>query len=146
MNIITVSLQLFGSFLLVHFLGLRGSHLFIPAILGLGALGVLSLPSFAMISFAFLTIKCFDTSLFGIIKEMLYIPLKKEEKFQAKSIIDVFVYRSAKAVAALFISILQIISSSPSILSWGAVTLFGLWFWLAYRYFAIQRKEVHLST
>ncbi len=141
-SIVVVCLQLFGSFLLVHFLGLRGSHLFIPAVLGVGALGVLIMPSFAMISFAFLTIKSFDTSLFGIIKEMLYIPLKKEEKFQAKSIIDVFIYRSAKAVAAVVISLLQWISSSPSILSWGSLVLFAFWFWLAYRYFAAQRQEV----
>ena len=53
------------------------------------------------------TIKCFDYSVFGIIKEMLYQPLKVEEKFKAKAIIDVFTYRSAKAVASLIILLLQ---------------------------------------
>lgn len=139
-SVVVLGLQMAGSFL-IPMLGLRRSHLMIPSVLCLMALGILVAPSFAMISFAFISIKAFDTSLFGISKEMLYSPLKNEEKFQAKSIIDIFAYRGAKAIAALTIFLLQSLSSSPSILSWGSLALFALWIWLAYRYFAVQRQE-----
>ncbi|HEX2579794.1 MAG TPA: hypothetical protein VHK67_05280, partial [Rhabdochlamydiaceae bacterium] len=68
-NFLTVIFQLFGSFLLLHFFGLKRSHLLLPVILCFNALGSLVFPSFAMISAAFITIKAFDFSLFGILKE-----------------------------------------------------------------------------
>lgn len=93
-HLATLSLQFLGSFLLVHFLGFKRSHLLIPLVLCLNAVGFVLFPAFAMISLSYITVKCFDFSLFGVIKEMLYIPLKKDEKFRAKAIIDVFAYRS----------------------------------------------------
>ena len=44
---------------------------------------------------------------------MLYLPLKNEEKFKAKAIIDVFAYRSSKAVASLIIIALQVLQLDP---------------------------------
>ena len=41
-----------------------------------------------------------DKDVFNILKEMLYVPLKTDEKFKAKAIIDIFAYRSAKAFAS----------------------------------------------
>ncbi len=122
-NIMTVMFQLFGSFLFLHFFGLKRSHLLLPLILCFNALGSLVIPSFAMISVAFITIKAFDFSLFGVLKEMLYIPLKQEEKFQAKSIIDVFAYRSAKAVASGLILLLQWLGFVKMIdcMTWGSL-------------------------
>ncbi|HSW86262.1 MAG TPA: Npt1/Npt2 family nucleotide transporter, partial [Rhabdochlamydiaceae bacterium] len=84
----TISLQVFGTFLLVHLLGLRRSHQAVPLTLCANAIGFLLFPVFQMISFSYVTIKASDFSLFGVIKEMLYIPLKIDEKFRAKAIID----------------------------------------------------------
>jgi ATP/ADP translocase len=42
-------------------------------------------------------------SLFGVIREMLYVPLQLDEKFRAKAIIDVFAYRTSKALDILFL-------------------------------------------
>jgi ATP/ADP translocase len=50
-----------------------------------------------------MSIKSFDFSLFSIVKEMMYIPLKSDEKFRAKAFIDIFAYRTSKALAAFFI-------------------------------------------
>jgi ATP:ADP antiporter, AAA family len=113
-NVFSLTLQLFGSFLLVHFIGLRRSHLAMPLLLAFNAVGSLFFPTFAMISAAFITIKAFDFSLFGVLKEMLYIPLKQDEKFQAKAIIDVFAYRSSKAVASCLILALQLVGFSEN--------------------------------
>jgi AAA family ATP:ADP antiporter len=141
-NIFSLSLQLFGSFLLVHFLGLKRSHIAMPLFLALNAVGSLFFPSFAMISAAFITIKAFDFSLFGVLKEMLYIPLKQDEKFQAKAIIDVFAYRSSKAVASCLILALQFIGFSEmiSMLSWSSFALLMAWALIVYKMFKLKSE------
>ena len=102
-NIISFSIQLGGGFLLLTLLGLKRAHLIIPMILLSNAILSMFFPLFSIVTLSFITIKAFDFSLFTIVKEMLYIPLKTEEKFHAKSVIDVFAYRSAKAIAAIMI-------------------------------------------
>lgn len=143
-NIFSLTLQLFGSFLLIHFIGLRRSHLAMPLLLAFNAVGSLFFPSFAMISAAFVTIKAFDFSLFGVLKEMLYIPLKQDEKFQAKAIIDVFAYRSSKAVASCLILALQFIGFSEMIstLSWGSFVLLMMWAFIVYKMFKLKDEPV----
>jgi AAA family ATP:ADP antiporter len=125
----TISLQLFGSFLLIHFLGIKRSHLLIPFLLCLNSVAFQFFPVFGVISFAYLSIKSCDFSLFGIIKELLYIPLKPDEKFRAKAVIDVFAYRSSKAIASALILGLQALLGAAflPILNWGSILLFILW-------------------
>jgi AAA family ATP:ADP antiporter len=126
---VTISLQLFGSFLLIHYLGVKRSHLMIPFLLCLNSIAFHLFPFFGVISFAYISIKSCDFSLFGIIKEVLYVPLKPDEKFRAKSVIDVFAHRSSKAIASILILGLQAAlgSSFLSVLNWGGIALFALW-------------------
>lgn len=140
----TIGLQLFGSFFLIRFLGVRGSHLMIPSILGLNSLAFLLFPYFGVISFAFISVKSCDFSLFGVIREMLYIPLKPDEKFRAKAVIDVFAHRSSKALASLLILSLQLAvgNSLSGIISWCSASLFLIWIVVVYRMF----KQPVLST
>jgi AAA family ATP:ADP antiporter len=111
-NILSGLFQVFGGFLMIHFLGLRGSHLFIPLILLSNAIFCWLLPSFLVISFSYALLKAIDFSLFGVIREMLYIPLKLDEKFRAKAIIDVFAYRSSKALVSLCMLALQFLAGA----------------------------------
>jgi AAA family ATP:ADP antiporter len=126
---VTISLQLFGSFFLIHFLGVKRSHLLIPLLLCMNSLAFQFFPFFGVISFTYISIKSCDFSLFGILKEVLYIPLKPDEKFRAKAVIDVFAHRSSKALASLFILGLQAILGTAllPILNWGNIALFILW-------------------
>lgn len=139
----TMMLQFVGSFLLVHFLGFKKSHLLIPLILTCNAIGFLFFPTISIISLSFITIKCFDFSLFGVIKEMLYIPLKKEEKFQAKSVIDVFAHRSSKAFASLLILCVQGVVSSNAqfFLNWLGIVIFALWSTTVLLMFKVYTQE-----
>ncbi|MGH2612268.1 MAG: Npt1/Npt2 family nucleotide transporter, partial [Rhabdochlamydiaceae bacterium] len=145
-NIFSLVLQIFGSFLLVHFLGLRRSHMAMPLFLAFNVIGSLLFPTFAMISASFVIIKAFDFSLFGVLKEMLYIPLKQDEKFQAKAIIDVFAYRSSKAVASCLILIFQFIGFSEMIstLSWGSFALLIVWVVIVYKMFQLKTTEAQI--
>lgn len=71
---------------------------------------------------------------------MLYIPLKTEEKFQAKAVIDVFVHRSAKAVIALGILALNLFVGKD-LLSWVTPVAAGvLTLWLAVVWFAFGER------
>lgn len=128
-HIATISLQLFGSFLLIHYLGIKRSHLLIPFLLCINSIIFQFYPIFSVISFAFISIKSCDFSLFGIIKEVLYIPLKPDEKFRAKAVIDVFAYRSSKALGSGLILGLQALLGTAfmPVLNWSSIALFALW-------------------
>jgi|JI9StandDraft_1071089.scaffolds.fasta_scaffold22958_3 AAA family ATP:ADP antiporter len=143
-NMINVFLQFIGSFVLLRLIGLRATHLFVPILLGLNTLGFLIWPTFRMMGYAFGTIKCLDYSIFGIIKEMLYIPLKVEEKFKAKAIIDVFAYRTSKAFASIVILLLQMVPWIPltMLISWGVVSIFVLWVFSILLLFKFYEREV----
>lgn len=128
-NTLNIFLQFFGAFLLVRLVGLKGAHLTIPLILATNAIAFCLFPRFSLMCFSFGSVKAFDYSIFGIIKEMLYIPLKVEEKFKAKAIIDVFIYRSSKACASLIILSLSTVTlfSLTNLLSWTLLILTILW-------------------
>lgn len=128
-NTANIFLQFIGSYLLVRIIGLEKSHLLIPLVLAFYAIGFLVFPTFPFICIYFANIKALDYSIFGIIKEMLYIPLKVDEKFKAKAIIDVFAYRTAKALASLIIVALGFVTAVDlnTLLSWGVLTIFLLW-------------------
>ncbi|OGN64311.1 MAG: hypothetical protein A3G30_06025 [Chlamydiae bacterium RIFCSPLOWO2_12_FULL_49_12] len=108
-NTLSFLIQTGGGFLLLSWLGLRRTHLLIPLFLLNNAIAFLFFPLLGMITLSFITIKAFDFSLFSIVKEMLYIPLTTEEKFHAKSIIDLFAYRSSKGIAAALILCFQLL-------------------------------------
>jgi AAA family ATP:ADP antiporter len=143
-NGINIFLQFFGGYFLVRLIGLERSHLLIPVILIVYAIGFLFFPTFPFISFYFANIKAFDYSIFGIIKEMLYIPLKVDEKFKAKAIIDVFAYRTAKAIASLIIIGLGFVQtfSLNTMLSSGVIVIFFLWMISVIFLFKHYYKEV----
>ncbi len=140
---VTIALQLFGSFILIHYLGVKRSHILIPFVLCLNSIAYLFFPLFGVMSFAYVSIKSCDFSLFGIIKEVLYIPLKPDEKFRAKSIIDVFAYRSSKAVGSLLILGLQVALGSASlpIVNWASIALFALWITIVFALFKDPMSE-----
>lgn len=128
-HLVTISIQLIGSFLFVHYLGIKRSHLFIPLLLGVNAVAFQFFPLFGMISFAYVSVKSCDFSLFTILKELLYIPLKPDEKFRAKAVIDVFAHRSSKALASTLILGLQAFVGSAFLpmLGWGSIALSVVW-------------------
>lgn len=135
MQAIMICLQFVGTFLLVNLFGLRALHCLIPLFLAANAVLYLFFPAFGMIAFSYITVKAFDFSLFGITKEMLYVPLSSEAKFRSKSIIDVFAYRSSKAVASFLILLVQAITTTGAVFCLSIISLVILTMWslMAYR-------------
>ena len=138
-NVLSIILQFAGGFLMVHVLGVRGSHLFVPLILLGNALVTLAIPNFAIISFSYIFIKSVDFSLFGVIREMLYIPMKLDEKFRAKAIIDVFAYRSSKALVSICILGLQFFIGSEILGIASAISAAVFLGWIGVVVFMLQK-------
>jgi ATP:ADP antiporter, AAA family len=139
MNVLSGVFQLVGSFVMVQALGVRGSHLVVPLLLLVNVVGMLTFPSFAILTAGFVFLKAVDFSLFGVIREMLYIPMQLDERFRAKAVIDVFAYRTAKALVALSIFGLQIFAGTQ-LHSWVNGAMLGvLVFWLGVVWFMLRR-------
>jgi ATP/ADP translocase len=144
-NLLSLALQFLGGFILVRFLGLRRSHFLIPLLLCSSALFSLAIPTFAALSFSYVLLKATDFSLFGVIREMLYVPLALDEKYRAKAIIDVFAYRTSKAFISFGLIFLQIIAGSYllQIASYASIAIFIAWFAAVA---ALFRKSARLET
>jgi len=102
-NVVSLVLQFVGGFFLLKVIGLRNSHFFIPAILCAMAFGQWMIPTFAMTAVAYSLTKSIDYSIFGVLREMLFLPLKLDEKYRAKAVIDVFAHRTSKALASFML-------------------------------------------
>lgn len=128
-NGITFSFQFLVGFLFLHFFGLKRCHFLIPFLLFGNAIFLLFFPTFAMISYCYTAIKTLDYSIFGIAREMLYIPMRIDEKFRAKAIIDVFAYRSARGIASFLILFIQVLFplSISLIIGWVSLILMVGW-------------------
>jgi AAA family ATP:ADP antiporter len=138
-NILSGLLQLIGSFLLIHTLGVRGAHLAIPLLLLVNAAGVALFPSFALVSFSMVFIKAIDFSLFGVSREMLYVSMKVDEKFRAKAVIDVFAYRTSKALVSLCILGLQFFAGMRLLFWVSYATIAILLLWIGVVWFLLRR-------
>lgn len=138
-NICSGLLQLIGGFLIIRIFGLKGSHFLVPSILLGNALMCWAVPSFAMVSLSYVLIKSIDFSLFGVIREMLYIPMKLDEKFRAKAIIDVFAYRSSKALVAALVLSLQLIAAEQILPTISGIAIAVCTFWLGVVFFLLRR-------
>jgi ATP/ADP translocase len=142
MNLLSGAFQFFGSFLMVQTLGVRGSHFAVPLLLLVNVLGMLAFPSFAVLTAAFVFLKAVDFSLFGVIREMLYIPMQLDQKFRAKAVIDVFAYRTAKALVGISVFGLQLFATSQ-LHSWVSGAMVAvLLFWLGVVWFMLYRNRL----
>ena len=143
MHTLTVALQFIGSFALIQWMGFRRSHYFVPSVLAVFTSLVVVFPIFSVVSMMFITLKAIDFSLFGVIKEMLYVPLKPDEKFRAKAVIDVFAYRSAKGFASILI-LLVTGFVSVQLLTWINLSLALIW--IATVSFGLKEYESLVKT
>jgi AAA family ATP:ADP antiporter len=139
-NCINVFIHFFGGYLLIKIMGVMAVHLMIPLTL-LTALCM----SFFGNRLTFMTlnyglIKCYDYSLFGIVTALLYLPLTIEEKFQAKSIIDIFAYRGSKAIVSLLLFLLH---GHKIDLRFFLIILFTLWTFIVH---FKNRKKTYTSV
>lgn len=133
-NGLSLFLQAIGSFFIIQLMGLKRVHFLIPLMLLGSLVFTWIMPSFLMLSFSYVFLKAIDFSLFSISREMLYIPLNLVDKFRAKAVIDVFAYRSSKAVISVAILGLQLIAERYvlNVTQFFSILLFLVWMGVVY--------------
>ena len=116
----------------------KSLHLFIPlSYLVLSAGVMVAGGNILLLTASFYTyLKASDYSLFSGGKELLYQSLKPEQKYGAKYLTDMLVYRTSKALIAAVLIYLQ----SSFILNMMMVGFLIIWLILVVRIFGIHRK------
>ncbi len=116
----------------------KNFHLFIPVsyLLAIGLMISGSGMGLLPIAALFIYLKAADYSLFSSGKEILYQPLKPDQKYGAKYLTDMLVYRSGKAVVAFVLIYLQ----SSTILNMLMFIFLGIWIILIFRLFRLHRQ------
>jgi len=99
----SLGLQFFVAPFLLRWLSPIRIQILIPLIALLLHGSAFASPGLIMAAVAFASMKAMDYSLFRISKEILFIPLSFEARFQAKQFIDTIGYRAAKAAASLLL-------------------------------------------
>lgn len=122
-----------------RFFSNRSIHLGIPSLyftillvtvffpLGMGIWGITA---------CFCLFKGFDYSLFSTTKEILYFPLSLSEKYGAKYIIDIVVYRGGKGLVSLFLIFMQDLAVLHTLL----IVLLIAWWCSIWLLFKAQKK------
>lgn len=139
-NIVSLFLQFIVLPYLLSNFSLRSIFLSVPIlylVLVFGGLGLGAAQIF-VVAGVFITMKGTDYSLFSAAKEVMYHPLLSLQKFGAKYITDMFVYRLAKALIALIMA--QSIFQSMQILSILQFIFLALWIILIIQLFVEQKK------
>lgn len=143
-NILSLFLQLIVLPYLLVKLNLRTIFLFVPIIyivLVFGGLGFGATQLF-IVALVFITMKGTDYSVFAVVKEVMYHPLLSLQKFGAKYITDMFVYRLAKALIA-FVFAQFSLKQIPGIMNYLTIVQFiflTLWIVLIFKLFQEQKK------
>jgi ATP:ADP antiporter, AAA family len=128
-NVIAIVLQI-STGPILRLIGIGSTFLSIPIVLSGLMFGLVLFHSFPLMMAVKTASKALDYSLFRAIKEILYIPLSREEKTQGKGFIDIFIYRLARGLASLMLLGLIAIGFSHIVMEI-AIVLMALWLILA---------------
>ena len=98
-SLVSIGVQLLLTSFVMKRFSVKVALLFLPiAILG-GTLGFVVLPTLLFVGFMSVSDNALNYSINQSAKEALYTPTTQDEKYKAKSFIDMFVQRAAKVVA-----------------------------------------------
>ncbi|HXH29738.1 MAG TPA: hypothetical protein VNJ01_02885 [Bacteriovoracaceae bacterium] len=141
-NFLTFLLQFFLLPVLLPRVSLKNIHLFIPlSYLLLVSVLIIQSPALGLvgISLLYVYIKASDYSIFSGAKEILYQPLGAAQKYGAKYLTDMIVYRAAKALIATVLIYVQ----SSFILNMLMIFFIIVWAGLVIGLFRVHKKHFH---
>lgn len=137
-NFLTFIFQIFALPFILPRVSERNYHLFIPATFFICVMALMVGPGIGLLPVAMLYVyfKAADYSLFSGGKEMLYFPLTAKQKYGAKYLTDMLVYRSTKALVALVL----IYAQSTFFLNGLMLVFLVLWMVLIMKIFSLQKS------
>jgi AAA family ATP:ADP antiporter len=128
---------------ILRLLGVPLVLLLIPGLLGAAVVGYALVPRFAAIAAAKVASKAFDYSLFRAAKEILYIPMTREEKTRGKAFVDMMTYRCAKGATSLMLLGLMALGAPGFTLG---LTLVGILIWIGVTFRLNRRLTLKKET
>lgn len=141
-NSLTILIQVFLTGRLVKWLGLAGTLLLVPVLLGIGFLLLGLTPVLAVLVVVQVIRRAGNYAIMRPAREMLYVVLGREEKYKAKNFIDTVVYRGGDAVSAWAYTGLRTLGLGLGEIAFVAVPLAALWGWIAY---GLGRQQTRLA-
>ena len=132
-NFLTIVAQLLLTSRIVRKWGLSWALALIPLLLGIGFLLLGMMPTLGILITVQVLRRAGNYAVMRPAREMLYVVLKKEEKYKAKNFIDTVVYRGGDAVSAWAYAGLKAAGLSLGVIALAAVPLAGVWAWISFK-------------
>jgi AAA family ATP:ADP antiporter len=131
-NLVTLGVQMFLVSRFIKYLGVRGSLLVLP-IISFGAYGLMAfVPVLGALRWAKIFENSTDYSLNNTVRQALFLPTTREEKYKAKQVTDAFCQRGGDVLSAITVLV------GTSLLGWAAyrlayvnLVLIVVWFTIA---------------
>lgn len=143
-NFISLILQLFFTRLVMIRFGVKTALLFLPLTAVIGEASFVLLPGLLFGSLLNTIDNAFGYSINQSAKEVLYVPVEREEKYRAKAFVDIFMLRFAKAAAVALSLLLTLMFVGFEKVRWLSIIVIALLMvWLTViRYIGRSYKEM----
>lgn len=130
-GILTIIVQFFATGRLIARFGVGRAAAILPLVFGLGFLALAFTPMLIVV-IAFQAVqRTANFALSNPAREILFTVLEREEKYKAKNVIDIVVFRGADAASGWLFALLRGAGAELSAISLATVPLAGIWLVLA---------------
>lgn len=127
-SLVSIGVQLFLTSFVMKRYSVKAALLFLPFAILAGTMGFVILPTLAFVGFMSVSDNALNYSINQSAKEALYTPTTQDEKYKAKSFIDMFVQRAAKvASVGLNLGLTALVITDPRWLSLAVGVLLVAW-------------------
>ncbi len=127
-SLVSIGVQLFLTSFVMKRYSVKVALLFLPMAILAGTMGFVVLPTLALVGFMSVSDNALNYSINQSAKETLYTPTTQDEKYKAKSFIDMFVQRAAKvASVGLNLGLTALVITDPRWLSGAVGVLLVVW-------------------
>jgi len=104
-NVLGVVLQLFAVSRILKYLGVRAAVLALPLLAVTGYAALAFFPVLAVVRWVKIAENATDYSLQNTVRNVLFLPTSREQKYKAKQAIDAFFVRSGDVLSALLVGV-----------------------------------------
>jgi len=142
-NFLTIICQLLLTSRIVRKWGLNWALALIPLLLAVGFLLLGMMPMLSILIIVQVLRRAGNYAVMRPAREMLYVVLRKEEKYKAKNFIDTVVYRGGDAVSAWAYAGLKAVGLNLAGIALVAVPLTGIWAWISFK---LGKRQAQLAA
>ncbi|MBV2122315.1 MAG: MFS transporter [Candidatus Thiodiazotropha sp. (ex Ctena orbiculata)] len=144
-NALTLLIQTLITTRLIKGLGLAMVLALIPLLLCLGFVLLALFPALPVLVAVQVLRRAGNYAVMSPSREMLYVVLRRDEKYKAKNFIDTVVYRGGDAVSSWVYTGFRTLGMSLSTIAWIAAPISLIWAWVAYR-LGKQQNRIAIQT